>query len=59
MVEKRIFSGKKGKYLIISKCFTRVIFYVRRIGLYLYKYNIYGTISVYILKALASLYQLI
>ena len=29
---------------------TRVIFYVRRIGLYLYKYKIYSTISVYILK---------
>ena len=26
---------------------TRVIFYVRRIGLYLYKYRIYGTISIY------------
>ena len=38
---------------------TRVIFYVRRIGLYLYKYRIYGTISIYILKDLASLYQLI
>ena len=38
---------------------TRVIFYVRRIGLYLYKYKIYGTISIYILKDLASIYQLI
>ena len=28
---------------------TRVIFYVRRIGLYLYEYKIYGTISIYIL----------
>ena len=27
---------------------TRVIFYVRRIGLYLYKYRIYGTITIYI-----------
>ena len=27
---------------------TRVIFYVRRIGLYLYKYRIYGTLSIYI-----------
>ena len=35
-----------------------VIFYVRRIGLYLYKYRIYGTISIYILKGLASVYQL-
>ena len=38
---------------------TRVIFYVRRIGLYLYKYRIYGTISIYILKGLAFVYQLI
>ena len=38
---------------------TRVIFYVRRIGLYLYKYRIYGTISIYILKALTFVYQLI
>ena len=37
---------------------TRVIFYVRRIGLYLYKYRIYGTISIYILKGLAFVYQL-
>ena len=29
---------------------TRVIFYVRRNGLYLYKYRIYGTISIYILE---------
>ena len=34
--------------------YTRVMFYVRRIGLYLYKYGIYGTISIYILKGLAS-----
>ena len=34
-------------------------FYVRRIGLYLYKYRIYGTISIYILKGLAFVYQLI
>ena len=39
--------------------YTRVIFYVRRIGLYLYKYRIYGTISIYILKGLAFVYQLI
>ena len=37
---------------------TRVIFYVRRNGLYLYKYRIYGTISIYILKGLAFVYQL-
>ena len=37
---------------------TRVIFYVRRIGLYLYKYRIYGTISIHILKGLAFVYQL-
>ena len=37
---------------------TRVIFYVRRIGLYLYKNRIYGTISIYILKGLAFVYQL-
>ena len=36
--------------------YTRVIFYVRRIGLYLYKYRIYGTISIYILKGLAFVY---
>ena len=35
-----------------------VHFYVRRIGLYLYKYKIYGTISIYILKGPASVYQL-
>ena len=34
-------------------------FYVRRIGLYLNKYRIYGTISIYILKGLAFVYQLI
>ena len=28
--------------------YTRVIFYVRRIGLYLYKYRNYGTKSIYI-----------
>ena len=39
--------------------YTRVIFYVRRIGLYLYKFRIYGTISIHILKGLASVYQLI
>ena len=39
--------------------YTRVIFYVRRIGLYLYKYRIYGTISIYILKGLPFFYQLI
>ena len=38
---------------------TRVIFYVRRIGLYLYKYRIYGTITIYILKGLAPVYHLI
>ena len=38
---------------------TRVIFYVRRIGLYLYKYRIYGTITIYILKGLAFVYQLV
>ena len=43
---------------ILRDC-TRVIFYVRRIGLYLYKYRIYGTISIYILKGLAFVYQLI
>ena len=34
-------------------------FYVRRIGLYLYKYRIYVTISVYILKGPPSFYKLI
>ena len=38
---------------------TRVIVYGRRIGLYLYKYRIYGTTSIYILKGLASVHQLI
>ena len=38
---------------------TRVIFYVRRIWLYLYKYRIYGTITIYILKGLAPVYHLI
>ena len=38
---------------------TRVIFYVGRIGLYLYKYRIYGTITKYILKDLAFVYQLV
>ena len=33
---------QEGTYL-----YTRVIFYVRRIGLYLYKYRIYGTISIF------------
>ena len=37
---------------------TKVIFYVRRIGLYLYKYRINDTISIYILKGLAFVYQL-
>ena len=31
-------------------------FYVRRIGLYLYKYKIYGTIRIYILKGPAFVY---
>ena len=39
--------------------YMRVIFYVRRIGLYLYKYRIYGALSIYILKGLAFVYQLI
>ena len=46
----------------ISKGFnhyTRVIFYVRRIWLYLYKYRIHGTITIYILKGLAPVYHLI
>ena len=34
-------------------------FYVRRIGLYLYKYRIYGTTSIYIFEGLASVHQLI
>ena len=39
--------------------YTRVIFYVRRIGRYLYKYRIYGTISIYLLKGQSFVYQLI
>ena len=38
---------------------TRVIFYVRRIGMYLYKYRIYGTITIYFLKGLVPVYHLI
>ena len=38
---------------------TRSFFYVRRNGLYLYKDRIYGIISIYILKGLASVLQLI
>ena len=45
------------KYRVLAH--TRVIFYVRRIGLYLYKYRIYGTRSIYISKGLAFVYQLI
>ena len=54
-----IFSKTCNKYefRILNSRFlgwlTRVIFYVRRIGLYLYKYRIYGTISIFILKGLA------
>ena len=36
---------------------SRVIFYIRRIGLYLYKYGIYGTTSIYSLKGLVFVYQ--
>ena len=43
----------------ISHRLTRVILYVRRIGLYLYKYRIYGTITIYFLKGLAFIYQLV
>ena len=49
---------RQGDFIMPS-LYTRVIFYVRRIGLYLYKYKIYGTISIYFLKGLASIYQLI
>ena len=52
MIQNFVFSTHK-------KDCTRVIFYVRRIGLYLYKYRIYGTKSIYILKGLAFVYQLI
>ena len=38
---------------------TRVIFYVRRIGLYLYKYRIHGNINIYILKGLVLVYHMI
>ena len=43
----------------MTEVVTRVIFYVRRIGLYLYKYRIHGTITIYILKGLAPVYHLI
>ena len=36
-----------------------VIFYVRKIGLYLNKRRVYGTIDIYISKSRASVYQLI
>ena len=42
-----IFSLGDHRPLFASRSITRVIFYVRRIGLYLYKYRIYGTITVY------------
>ena len=44
---------------IIPVYCLRVIFYVRKIGLYLNKYRIYGTITIYILKGLAPVYHLI
>ena len=46
-----------GRFLIYQG--TRVIFYVRRIRLYFYKYRIYGAITIYILKGLAPVYHLI
>ena len=52
-----IFFVIKGQFPVTD--YTRVIFYVRRIGLYLYKYRIYGTISIYVLNDLAFVYQLI
>ena len=46
--------GHRCKYFFVEHThntiilqYTRVIFYVRRIGRYLYKYRIYGTISIY------------
>ena len=39
--------------------YIRGNFYVRRIGLHLYKYRIYGTINLHLLKGVASVYQLI
>ena len=67
MFAKRAAQHKKGNNLssintvnsLEKSQFRRVIFYVRRIGLYLYKYRIYGTISICILKGLAFAYQLI
>ena len=46
----------KDLMVILPSRLTRVIFYVRRIGLYLYKYRIYGTIRIYILKGPAFVY---
>ena len=46
-------------FIMIFFTHTRVIFYVRRIGLYLYKYRIYGIITIYILKGLVFVYQLV
>ena len=58
-VSKGELNGKNrsGAFLFVG-C-TRVIFYVRRIGLYLFKYRIYGTITIYSLKGLAPVYHLI
>ena len=50
-IKALIFCAHKAYVFIESFDNTRVIFYVRRSGLYLYKYGIYGTISMYILKS--------
>ena len=54
----QILKGKCVKHCTFVR-YTRVVFYFRKIGLYLYKYRIYGTISTYFLKGLAFAYQLI
>ena len=54
---RTIFSVEYAFFVLALDIFTRVIFYVRRIGLYLYKYRIYSIISIYVLKGLASVYQ--
>ena len=55
---RSLHSGRSGT-ISLNIQYTRVIFYVRRIGQYLYKYRIYGTITIYILKGLPPVYHLI
>ena len=54
-----VYEVYRGYIVFAFSVTTRVIFYVRRMGLYLYKYRIYGTITIHILKGLAPVYHLI